>query len=81
MKKTGCQWCSCEWFVFLCDRVQAAQQHLQTLQAQYPHLANGAHYMEGTMENGAMMEMAGNPQALVQHAPQQGMFLTELWLR
>lgn len=59
------------------NRVQSAQQHLQALQAQYPHMANGnaAYMMEGPREEGGMQQMPVHPEDAAQQqpgAPQKG---------
>lgn len=68
------------------NRVQSAQQHLQALQAQYPHMANGnaAYMMEGPREEGGMQQMPVHPEDAAQQepaAPQKGSVSTLMYLR
>ncbi|XP_052399324.1 G/T mismatch-specific thymine DNA glycosylase-like [Carassius gibelio] len=66
---------------YLQQWVQSAQQHLQTLQAQYPHMANGnaGFMMEGPREDKGMQQMPVHPEdaaqlepAIAQKAPAKG---------
>ncbi|XP_056107036.1 thymine DNA glycosylase, tandem duplicate 1 isoform X1 [Rhinichthys klamathensis goyatoka] len=55
---------------YLQQWVQSAQQHLQALQAQYPHMANGnaGFMMEGPREDGVMQQMPVHPEDAAQQA-------------
>uniref|UniRef100_A0A672SIQ1 G/T mismatch-specific thymine DNA glycosylase n=1 Tax=Sinocyclocheilus grahami TaxID=75366 RepID=A0A672SIQ1_SINGR len=66
---------------YLQQWVQSAQQHLQALQAQYPHMANGnaGFMMEGPREDGGMQQMPAHlddaaqlEPAAAQKAPAKG---------
>ncbi|KTF75385.1 hypothetical protein cypCar_00018300 [Cyprinus carpio] len=56
---------------YLQQWVQSAQQHLQALQAQYPHMANGnaGFMMEGHREDGGMQQMPVHPEDAAQLEP------------
>ncbi|XP_051979141.1 thymine DNA glycosylase, tandem duplicate 1 isoform X1 [Xyrauchen texanus] len=56
---------------YLQQWVQSAQQHLQALQAQYPHMANGnaAFMMEGPREEGGMQQLPLHPEDAAQQEP------------
>ncbi|RXN06900.1 G T mismatch-specific thymine DNA glycosylase-like protein [Labeo rohita] len=56
---------------YLQQWVQSAQQHLQALQAQYPHMANGnaGFMMEGPREDGGMQQMPVHPEDVAQMDP------------
>ncbi|KAA0724430.1 G/T mismatch-specific thymine DNA glycosylase [Triplophysa tibetana] len=56
---------------YLQQWVQSAQQHLQTLQAQYPHMANGnaPYMMGGPREEGVMQQIPLHPEDAAQQEP------------